>query len=74
MHVSVIGGSTVNEAEDVTTQTLGRRRADRGHEVICSGSTGVIDAVCRSTRSAGGHTIGIFCARSRRLPPPSLRR
>lgn len=60
MHVSVIRDSTVNEAEDVTTQTPGRQHADRGHEVICGGSTGVIDAVCRSAQSTGGHTIGIF--------------
>ena len=60
MHVSVIRDSTVNEAEDVTTQTPGRQHADRGHEVICSGSTGVTDAVCRSAQSTDGHTIDIF--------------
>ena len=60
MHVSVIRGSTVSEVEDVTTQTLGRQHADRGHEVICSGSTGVTDAVCRSAQPTDGHTIDIF--------------
>lgn len=60
MRVSVIGGSTVSDEEYATAQTLGEQLADRGHEVVCGGRTGVMDAVCRGARSAGGHTIGIL--------------
>ena len=60
MRVSVIGGSTVSDEEYATAQTLGEQLADRGHEVVCGGRTGVMDAVCQGARSAGGHTIGIL--------------
>ncbi len=34
--------------------------AERDHEVVCGGRTGVMEAVCRGARETGGHTIGIF--------------
>ena len=60
MRVSVIGGSTVSDEEYATAKTLGEQLAERGHEVVCGGRTGVMDAVCRGARSVGGHTIGIL--------------
>ena len=47
MRVSVIGGSTVTDEEYATAQTLGEQLADRGHEVVCGGRTGVMEAVCQ---------------------------
>ena len=60
MRVSVIGGSSVSDEEYATVQTLGKQLAERGHEVVCGGRTGVMEAVCQGARSAGGHTIGIL--------------
>ena len=60
MRVSVIGGSTVTEAEAETAAAVGRRLADRGHTVVCGGYGGVMEAACRGASAAGGHTIGIL--------------
>jgi len=60
MRVSVIGGSTVNDEAYDTAQTLGEQLADHGHEVVCGGQTGVMEAVCQGANLAGGHTIGIL--------------
>jgi len=60
MRVSVIGGSSVDEETYATAEELGERLADRGHEVVCGGRTGVMEAVCRGASEAGGHTIGIL--------------
>lgn len=58
--VSVIGGSTVTDSEYDTAVSLGRLLGQRGHEVVCGGRGGVMEAVCRGATEAGGHTIGIL--------------
>ncbi|MFT4923087.1 MAG: hypothetical protein ACI8XM_002310, partial [Haloarculaceae archaeon] len=58
MRVSVIGGSTVSEDHYDLARQTGRLLGERGHEVVCGGLGGVMEAVCRGTREAGGHTIG----------------
>jgi uncharacterized protein (TIGR00725 family) len=60
MRVSVIGGGTITEQEAATAEQLGRRLAERGHEVVCGGLGGVMEAVCRGASEAEGHTIGIL--------------
>lgn len=60
MRVSVIGGSSVDEETYATAEELGELLADSGHEVVCGGRTGVMEAVCRGASEAGGHTIGIL--------------
>ena len=60
MRVSVIGGGTVTDEEAATAETLGRELAERGHEVVCGGLGGVMEAVCRGATEADGHTIGIL--------------
>jgi uncharacterized protein (TIGR00725 family) len=60
MRVSVIGGSTVTDGEYGTARDLGRELGERGHEVVCGGLGGVMEAVCRGASEAGGHTIGIL--------------
>jgi len=60
MWVSVIGGSTVTDDEYQTARALGERLAARGHEVVCGGTTGVMEAVCRGARAEDGHTVGIL--------------
>ncbi|KAA9399274.1 TIGR00725 family protein [Haloarcula sp. CBA1130] len=60
MRVSVIGGSTVTDDQYQQAREVGRRLGEQGHEVVCGGLTGVMEAVCRGASEAGGHTIGIL--------------
>jgi len=60
MRVSVIGGGTVTDEEYATAERLGRELGERGHEVVCGGRGGVMEAVCKGASAAGGHTIGIL--------------
>lgn len=63
MRVSVIGGSTVSDEQYRQACEVGRRLADGGHETVCGGRSGVMEAVCRGASEAGGHTIGILSGR-----------
>ncbi|MFC6752220.1 TIGR00725 family protein [Halorubrum tibetense] len=60
MRVSVIGGSSVPPDTAAVATELGSLLADRGHTVVCGGLGGVMEAVCRGAREAGGETIGIL--------------
>jgi uncharacterized protein (TIGR00725 family) len=60
MRVSVIGGSSVTDEEYDQALEVGRVLGEHGHEVVCGGRGGVMEAVCRGAREAGGHTIGIL--------------
>ncbi|QKY15457.1 TIGR00725 family protein [Halorubrum sp. CBA1229] len=60
MRVSVIGGSSVPPETAAVAEELGERLANRGHTVVCGGLGGVMEAVCRGAREAGGETIGIL--------------
>lgn len=60
MRVSVIGGGVVTDEEYETAREVGRLLGDRGHDVVCGGLTGVMEAACRGATAAGGHTIGIL--------------
>jgi uncharacterized protein (TIGR00725 family) len=60
MRVSVIGGSTVSDDQYETARRVGELLGERGHEVVCGGFGGVMEAVCAGARETGGHTIGIL--------------
>lgn len=60
MRVSVIGGSTIPAAEYDRARRVGRLLGERGHELVCGGLTGVMEAVCRGASETGGRTIGIL--------------
>jgi uncharacterized protein (TIGR00725 family) len=66
MRVSVIGGSVVTDEQYETARELGRRLADRDHEVVCGGLGGAMEAVCRGARERDGRTIGILPGEERR--------
>jgi len=66
MRVSVIGGSTVTDQEYDRAYEVGRLLGDAGHEVVCGGRTGVMEAACRGASESGGHTIGILPGSDRR--------
>ncbi|MFC7075021.1 TIGR00725 family protein [Haloarcula halophila] len=60
MRISIIGGSTVTEEQYSQAHEVGRLLGERGHEVVCGGLSGVMEAVCKGASEAGGHTIGIL--------------
>ena len=60
MRVSVIGGSTVTDEQYRQARRVGELLGERGHELVCGGLTGVMEAACAGATDAGGHTIGIL--------------
>jgi uncharacterized protein (TIGR00725 family) len=58
--VAVVGGSDCTNAEAALAEALGRLLAQRGAVVVCGGLTGVMEAVAKGVRAAGGLTIGIL--------------
>ncbi|RDZ61580.1 TIGR00725 family protein [Haloferax sp. Atlit-12N] len=60
MRVSVIGGSVVPEPVETLAEDVGRLLAQRGHEVVCGGLGGVMEATCRGAKDASGTTIGVL--------------
>jgi len=63
MKVSVFGGSQPTEDSTAYAEAkeLGRLLAERGHIVLTGGYIGVMEAVSRGAREAGGHVIGVTC-------------
>jgi uncharacterized protein (TIGR00725 family) len=60
LYVGVAGASRA-EAELLDQgELLGRRLAEEGAVVVCGGGPGVMEAVCRGARSAGGITVGLL--------------
>jgi hypothetical protein len=61
MIISVIGsGNGATEEHKVLAESVGRELAKRGVMLVCGGLSGVMEAVCRGAKSAGGVTIGIL--------------
>ncbi len=59
--VTIFGGSRVqpDSAEYLAAQELGRALAERGFSVVTGGYNGVMEAVSRGAKEAGGHVIGV---------------
>ena len=72
MRVSVIGGGTVTDEESAVAEKVGRLLAERGHEVVCGGLGGVMEAACRGASEAGGRTIGILPGEDRQAANPHI--
>lgn len=66
MRVSVIGGGRIDDQDRERAEAVGRELAERGHEIVCGGLGGVMEAACRGAKEAeqspadGGRTIGIL--------------
>ena len=60
MLISVIGAGVAPPHTTTQAEAVGRALAERGHTIVCGGLGGVMEAVCRGARDAGGHTIGIL--------------
>ncbi len=60
MRVSVIGGSVPPESAREQAFEVGKRLGKGGHEIICGGGGGVMEAVCRGARQFESQTVGIL--------------
>ena len=63
MKISVFGGSQPKEGSTAYAEAmqLGKLLAERGHIVLTGGYIGMMEAVSRGAREAGGHVIGVTC-------------
>jgi len=58
--VGVCGPGEATRAEVAAGEQTGKLLADHGCVVACGGLGGVMEAVCKGAKSAGGTTIGII--------------
>lgn len=60
LFISVIGAGVCDEKTYALAEEVGRELARRHAIVVCGGLGGVMEAVCRGAKSAGGRTVGIL--------------
>ncbi len=60
MQVAVVGGGDCSPKVREQALMLGRLLAERGHVLICGGLGGVMEAVARGARTAGGLVVGVL--------------
>ena len=74
--ITVFGGSQCgpDDAEYRDALRLGRLLAERGFTVVCGGYSGVMEAVSRGAREAGGEAIGVTLADRQARPNEYLTR
>jgi uncharacterized protein (TIGR00725 family) len=71
-YIGVAGASQPAAPLLGAAEALGRRLAEAGAVVVCGGGTGVMTAVCRGARAAGGTTVGLLPGSDRREGNPHL--
>ena len=59
-YVAVVGAGDADEELQSVAESVGRGLGESGAVVLCGGLTGVMEAVCRGCRAAGGTTVGIL--------------
>lgn len=59
-YVAVVGAGVADGALARAAEAVGRGLAENGAVVLCGGLGGVMEAVCRGCRSAGGTAVGIL--------------
>jgi uncharacterized protein (TIGR00725 family) len=64
-YIAVVGASRASAEEERAAEAVGRGLAEAGAIVVCGGRGGVMEAVCRGAKSAGGTTVGILPGESR---------
>jgi uncharacterized protein (TIGR00725 family) len=62
----VIGGAECDDKTACIAEEVGRMVARGGAVLVCGGMGGVMEAVCRGAKEAGGTTIGILPGADRR--------
>jgi len=60
MMIAVCGPNEPSQDELAMAEEVGAKLAQAGCAVVCGGRGGVMEAVCRGAREAGGSTIGIL--------------
>ena len=60
MIISVIGAHEPSAEIALLAEQVGEALARRGATIVCGGLDGVMEAVCRGAKSAGGTTVGIL--------------
>ncbi|MBW3620198.1 MAG: LOG family protein [Actinobacteria bacterium] len=60
VHVAVVGAGGTRGGDEDDAEAVGRMLAEAGATVVCGGLGGVMAAVCRGARAAGGSTVGIL--------------
>ena len=58
--ITVIGGSDAAQKDLDAAYQVGLELAKRGAIVLCGGMAGVMEAVCKGAKDAGGTTVGIM--------------
>lgn len=58
--IAVCGPGEATESEIQIAEAIGEHLASAGHAVVCGGRGGVMAAVCRGAKRAGGTAIGII--------------
>ena len=71
-YVSVIGASQAAAELQAAAEELGELLAARGYVVVCGGRDGVMGAVARGVKRAGGVCIGILPDADRTSAAPDL--
>jgi uncharacterized protein (TIGR00725 family) len=71
-YVGVAGASAAERPLLEQAELLGRRLAEGGAVVVCGGGPGVMEAVCRGARAAGGTTVGLLAGLDRAEGNPHL--
>ncbi len=67
----MIGGASCNAEEYSIAEAVGELTASRGGIVLCGGGRGVMEAVCKGVKKAGGTTIGIMPGSTPMESPPN---
>jgi uncharacterized protein (TIGR00725 family) len=60
LYIGVAGASQAGRDLVEEGERLGRRLGEAGAVVVCGGGGGVMEAVCRGARAAGGTTVGLL--------------
>jgi hypothetical protein len=59
-YVAVVGAGVAGADLERVAEAVGRGLAENGAVVLCGGLSGVMEAVCRGCRAAGGTSVGIL--------------
>lgn len=67
--VGIIGGRNLSTTPDalILAESVGKELGKRGISIVCGGEDGIMEAVCKGCKYAGGVTIGIMKGKERLL-------
>lgn len=65
-YVAVVGAADAGAELERVAEEVGRGLAQSGAILLCGGLTGVMQAACRGSRTAGGTSVGILPGGDRR--------